>query len=313
MSRKVDEQDQARKVKTRFRMLQHAQKISHNVSQTCRFFGISRSQYYIWLRRYEKQGQEGLRDRSRRPSMIRYRIPAEVIALILRIREERRYGAVRMSLYLQRHYQVYVSPTTILKIFHRHRVTRVSLKRYRPGPKPQADGPLPVPGQSVQVDVKFVPRVGRARQRFYQFTAIDEATRYRVLRVYDYNNTRSAVAFLEEVRRRLPFAIQRIQTDNDSSFGPQFTWHLADLGIAHRHIPPASPEVNGKVERSHKTDAEEFYRGKRFATRKHLARKLKRWEKEYNEQRPHLALGGKTPAERVQELARPSQPVRNLS
>ncbi|MCI0717871.1 MAG: IS481 family transposase [Acidobacteria bacterium] len=307
------EQEQARKVKTRSRMLQHAQKISHNVSQTCRFFGISRAQYYIWLRRFEKDGMQGLRDWSRRPSKIRHRIPPEVIALILRIREERRYGAVRMSLYLQRHYQVYVSPTTILKIFRRHHVGRVSLKRYHPGPKPQAEGPLPVPGQSVQVDVKFVPRIGRARQRFYQFTAIDEATRYRVLRVYDYNNTHSAMAFLEEVRQRLPFAIQRIQTDNDSSFGPQFTWHLADLGIAHRHIPPASPEVNGKVERSHKTDEEEFYRGKHFRNRKQLARKLKRWEKEYNEQRPHLALKGKTPAERVQELARPSQPVRNPS
>lgn len=147
-----------------------------------------------------------------------------------------------MSVYLQRHYQVYVSPTTILKIFHRHHVGRVSLKRYRSGPKRQVEGPLPVPGQSVQVDVKFVPRVGRARQWFCQFTAIDEATRYRVLPVYDYNNTRSAVAFLDEVRRRLPFAIQRIQTDNDSSFGPQFTWHLADLGIAHRHIPPPVPK-----------------------------------------------------------------------
>jgi transposase InsO family protein len=218
-----------------------------------------------------------------------------------------------MSLYLQRHYQVYVSPTTILKIFHRHHVGRVSLKKYHPGPKRQAEGPLPVPGQSVQVDVKFVPRVGRARQRFYQFTAIDEATRYRVLRVYDYNNTRSAVAFLEEVRRRLPFAIQRIQTDNDSSFGPQFTWHLADLGIGHRHIPPACPEVNGKVERSHKTDQQEFYQGNQFRSRQQLARKLKRWEKEYNERRPHLALEGKTPAERVHELARPSQTVRNPS
>jgi len=254
MSRKVDEQEQRRKVKARLRMLQHYQKISRNVSQTCRFFGISRSQFYIWLRRFEKEEVEGLRDRPRRPSMIRYRIPPEVIALILRIREERRYGAVRMSLYLQRHYQVYASPTTILKIFHRHRVTRVSLERYRPGPKQRNEGPLPVPGQTVQVDVKFVPRVGRARQRFPQFTAIDEATRYRVLRVYDYNNTRSAVTFLEAVRRRLPFAIQRIQTDNDSSFSRQFTWHLADLGIVHRHIPPACPEVNGKVERSHKTD-----------------------------------------------------------
>ncbi len=160
--------------------------------------------------------------------------------------------------------------------------------------------------------MKFVPRLGRARQRFYQFTAIDAATRYRVLPVYDYNNTRSAVAFLDEVRRRLPFAIQRMQADNDSSFGPQFTWHLADLGIAHRHIPPASPEVNGRVERSHKTDAEEFYGGKQFGSRKQLAGKLRKWEKEYNEQRPHLALRGKTPAERVLELARPSQSVRNL-
>ncbi len=313
MKRALYEQEQARKVKTRFRMLQHAQKISHNISQTCRFFGVCLAQYYIWLRRYEKNGMDGLRDRSRRPSMIRCRIPSEVIALILRIREERRYGAVRMSLYLQRHNQVYVSPTTILKIFHRHHVGRVSLKRYRPGPKLQAEGPLPVPGQSAQIDVKFVPRAGHARQRFYQFTAIDEATRYRVLRVYNYNNTRSAVTFLDEVRRRLPFAIQRIQTDNDSSFGPQFTWHLADLGIAHRHIPPASPEVNDKVERSHKTDAEEFYRGKQFRNRKQLGHRLRGWEKEYNEQRPHLALKGKTPAERALELARPSQPVRNLS
>jgi transposase InsO family protein len=103
--------------------------------------------------------------------------------------------------------------------------------------------------------VKFVPRIGRARQRFYQFTAIDEATRYRVLRIYDHNNTKTAMDFLKEVREHFPFTIQKIQTDNDSSFGPQFTWHLADLRISHRHIPPGCPEVNGKVERSHKTDA----------------------------------------------------------
>ncbi len=103
------------------------------------------------------------------------------------------------------------------------------------------------------------------------------------------------------------------RTDNDSSFGPQFTWHLADLGIAHRRIRPATPEANGKVERSHKTDEDEFYRDRKFKNRKDLTRKLKRWEEEYNEGRPHLALKGKTPAERVLELARPSQPVRNPS
>jgi len=100
MKRSFYEQEQARKAKTRLRMLQHAERISHNLSQTCRFFGVSRSQFYIWQRRFEKKGVEGLRDMSRRPNMIRYRIPPEMIALILRVREERRYGAVRMSLYL---------------------------------------------------------------------------------------------------------------------------------------------------------------------------------------------------------------------
>ena len=56
MKRPLYEQEQARKVKTRFRMLQHAQRISHNVSQTCCFFDISRAQYYIWLHRFEKNG-----------------------------------------------------------------------------------------------------------------------------------------------------------------------------------------------------------------------------------------------------------------
>lgn len=127
MKNPVYEQIQARKVKARLRMLQHAQRVSGNVSQTCRFFGVSRSFFYIWRNRYEKNGLAGLRDQPRRPHRIRFRIPPEIVSLILRIREERCYGAVRSSLNLQRHYHAYVSPTTILKIFHRHHVGRISL------------------------------------------------------------------------------------------------------------------------------------------------------------------------------------------
>jgi hypothetical protein len=92
--------------------------MSGNASQTCRFFGVSRALFYIWKERFEKHGVTGLRDLPRRPHKIRFRIPSEIVSLILRIREERRYGAVRISLYLQRHRHAYVSPTTILKIFH---------------------------------------------------------------------------------------------------------------------------------------------------------------------------------------------------
>jgi transposase InsO family protein len=71
--------------------------------------------------------------------------------------------------------------------------------------------------------------------------------------------------------------------------------------------------VNGKVERSHKTDSQEFYQGRHFKHKRDLARKLKRWETEYHEDRPHLALKGKTPAERVRELVQPSTSVKDLS
>jgi hypothetical protein len=68
-------------------MPQHAQRVNGNVSQTCRFFGASRALFYIWKKRYEKNGLAGLRDPSRRPHHIRYRIPSEIVSLILRIRK----------------------------------------------------------------------------------------------------------------------------------------------------------------------------------------------------------------------------------
>ncbi len=219
------------------------------------------------------------------------------MALILEIRRERQYGPLRISFFLQRYHNVYVSAHTIHRILKRHRVPHVSRKRYRPGPRRRRE--LHVPGQSVQVDVKHLKLGGR---RFYQFTAIDEATRYRVLRVYAHNSIRSATDFVDELRRRFPAAIQRIQTDHGSEFGTDFTWHLRDLGLAHRHIPRGCPESNGKVERSHRTDEDEFYRRTILRSPAELAQKLRQWEHEYNHRRPHLALRGSTPAERLCEL-----------
>lgn len=151
----------------------------------------------------------------------------------------------------------------------------------------------------MQVDVKHIRLTSG---RLYQFTAIDEATRYQVLKIYDHNNIRSAIDFVDEVRGKLPVAIKRIQTDWGSEFGSHFTWHLEDLGIEHKHIPAGCPEANGKVERSHRTDADEFYARFSFSTPSELRAALKTWESEYNERRPHLALNGKTPSERLLEL-----------
>lgn len=89
---------------------------------------------------------------------------------------------------------------------------------------------------------------------------MDEASRYRVLKICANSSMRSAIDFVEELRRRLPVAVRPIRTDHGSEFGTESTRHLHDLGIAHRHIARGSPENIGKVERSHRTDEEEYYR-----------------------------------------------------
>jgi transposase InsO family protein len=304
--------DDDRRAHARLRVIEHYLRVTKNVSRTCRFFGMSRTTFYVWFRRFEKEGAIGLRERPRRPHMIRFQIPPEVIALILQIRREKEYGAPRISLHLQRYHQVYVSATTIVKILARHHMRRLGWNGRRPPPRKQA--PPRTPGESLQVDVNFVPKRISGNLQFYQFTAIDEASRFRVLRIFDHNSTKSAVAFLDEVRKVFPTALKRVQTDNGSEFGWDFTWHLRDLGIDHRRIPRGCPEVNGKVERSHRTDSQEFYRRIKSASLRQLAQALATWEREYNFGRPHMALKGATPAEQLHgSLQAAKRGVRDLS
>jgi len=84
----------------------------------------------------------------------------------------------------------------------------------------------PLPGHRVQLDVKFIqplPGVPKPR-KYYQFTAIDDCTRLRVLRIYPKLNQQTAIQFLDYVLERLPFRVEVIQTDNGVEFGASFHW-----------------------------------------------------------------------------------------
>ncbi len=106
MRHAVNEREQTRKAKPRLRMIEHYEQVSGNVSQTCRFFGLSRTQFYIALRRYREAGVAGLRERPCGPHQSPLRTPPHIEALIPRIREDRQYGTVRLGLFLQRDHQV---------------------------------------------------------------------------------------------------------------------------------------------------------------------------------------------------------------
>ena len=150
------------------------------------------------------------------------------------------------------------------------------------------------PGDSVQVDVKFV-RVNR--QRYFQYTALDDCTRFRVLRLYRYLNHRTSVAFFRELREAMPFPIRKLQCDNGTEFPLEFALTVQAAGIRHRYITPRRPEQNGKVERSHRIDDEEFWQRESFASFDDATVGLQAWERRYNHERFSMALRGHTPIE----------------
>ncbi len=162
--------------------------------------------------------------------------------LILELRRDRNLGAKRIQAELLRHHNWRVSTATIWKVLARHQVP--PLRRHR---TPQA--PIrysrSVPGERIQVDtMKIAPGI-------YQYTAIDDCTRFRVLGIYSRRTARNSVRFLEErMIDEFPFPIQRIQSDRGAEFfGLEFQQAMRPNSIKFRPIRPRSPHLNRKVER----------------------------------------------------------------
>ena len=162
----------------------------------------------------------------------------------------------------------------------------------------------------VEIDVKWVP--GRIQgERYYQFTAIDCASRWRYLNAYPFASNHYALEFLKELLSIAPFKIKAIKTDNASIFTNRYLGYAMskdplnprihdldvmchNLGIDHYLIDPGKPAQNGKVERSHRTDQEHFYDQLKFKSFEELQYKIRLWNMEYNDTK-HCALNGKTP------------------
>jgi transposase InsO family protein len=168
-----------------------------------------------------------------------------------------------------------------------------------------------VPGHHIQVDVKFLNFIkpnGKKIRRF-QYTAIDDATRIRALKIYTKHTQKNSINFLDYVIDKFPFRIHTVRTDNGHEFQAKFHWHLADMGVNHVYIQPATPRLNGKVERSHGTDEAEFYQLLNYNGDVDLIKKLKIWENDYNFSRPHSSLKGKAPYEVLRDKLNATEKV----
>jgi transposase InsO family protein len=298
-----------RQARRRLAILQHADEVTGNVALTCRYYGITRQSFYVWKRRYEECGLDGLKDRSRRPKVSPNATHVDVVGKILYLRQHYHFGPAKISMYLKRYHEVSVSSSGVWRILKRLDLNRLpASQRNKRLDKRWQRYEKQLPGHQVQIDVKFIaPIAGAARRKYYQYTAIDDCTRLRVLRIYPHLNQKTAIQFADYVLEKLPFQVQVIQTDNGSEFGSSFHYHVLDKGVGHRYIKPRTPRLNGKVERSHRIDAEEFYRllgGAIIDDAKVFNNKLQQWEDYYNFERPHGGLGGQTPYERLRQKTR---------
>jgi transposase InsO family protein len=301
----LTEQELSRRAKRRLAIIRHAEEVTGSVALTCRYYGISRQCYYVWYRRWQAEGLAGLRDRSSRPLICPNTTRTEVVGKIIYLRQHYHFGPLKIAMYLKRYHDIQISHSGVWRVLKRLDLNRLPASQcYKRHDRRWKRYEKPLPGHQVQLDVKFIQPLPGARRKHYQFTAIDDCTRLRVLRIYPQLNQKTAIQFLDYVLERLPFRVEVIQTDNGAEFQSRFHWHVLDKGIGHVYIKPHTPRLNGKVERSHRIDAEEFYQlldGVVIDDTEVFNDKLREWENFYNYHRPHGSLGGQTPYERLKQ------------
>jgi len=166
----VTEKELARGGPRRLAVIRHAQEVTGNVSMTCRYFGITRQAFYKWLRRYEEQGLEGLRDRSRGPHVIPHATKPEVVSKIVYLRQHYHFGPHKIAMYLKRYHDIEVSPSGVWRILKRLDMSRLpASQRYRRHVDRWKRYEKPLPGHRVQIDVKFIaPLPGSRKKKHYQ-------------------------------------------------------------------------------------------------------------------------------------------------
>ena len=289
--------------------------LKYGVTRASRQYKVPRKTIYRWREKYDGT-VDSLRNKSRRPhSHPKQHTEAEL--KLIKDNKARNKETGLVVLWIKLRARGYTrSITSLYRVMCRigiYKKTPSKKKEYIPKPYEQMD----YPGQRIQIDVKFVPKncltkeLREKEEWYYQYTAIDEYTRKRVLWASKEHSTYTSAQFVDVVIKKFGFKIECIQTDNGFEFTNRLNRHmtnketlfekkLKELGIRHKLIRPRTPRHNGKVERSHRKDQERLYYKRVFLSFEDFKEKLRRWEREYNNF-PLKPLGWKSPNDKLKE------------
>ena len=278
-------------------VIKHAK--NKGVKKTLEEFKVSRATIYRWIKKFDGTNKS-LLDKSRRPhshpnqhteeelrNIRNYKAKNKnkgLVMLWLKLREKTGYSRSIVSLY--------------------RAMIRLGIYKKTPSKKKQPENreykQATYPGEKIQVDVKYVPTNCMLNEdkekniRYYQYTAIDEYSRQRVVMATKEHSTYESAKFVKLIIKKFKFNIETIQTDNGLEFTNRLSYkadrntktffekELEANNIKHKLIKPRTPKQNGKVERSHRKDQENLYFEQKFLSFEDFKRKLSRWIREYN-------------------------------
>ncbi len=278
----------------RFKQVVIEYSYKHGVTTAAIRYKTSRQNIYRWRKKYDGT-LRSLADGSHRPHSHPNQHTEEEVTLVKNIRRRNPHAGL-VVFWVKLRQRGYTRSISGLY----HLLRRIDGKPIKlPNPKKESKPyeQMQYPGQRGQIDVKFVPAVclvGEvADKKFYQYTFIDEYSRFRYLEAFEEHSTYSSTQFLLHVVEKFPYAVECIQTDNGFEFTNRlsnsktkpltmFEKTLAKLQIRHKLIKPFTPKHNGKVERSHRKDNEEFYASHKFYSFEDFKKQLAVRQRYYN-------------------------------
>lgn len=273
--------------------------------------GISRRTASKWLARHRRGGERRHHDRSSAPRRCPRRTPERCVAEIETLRRERLTGpAIALRLGMAR--------STVGLILRRLGLGRLAALEPKP---PQNRYERSAPGEMIHLDIKKLGRfaapghrttgdrqAGRSRHIGWDFlhVCVDDASRLAYTEILPSEGQHDTTAFLERALAwlgRHGVTVQRVMTDNGSAYRSKlFAAALVRAGARHVRTRPYTPRTNGKAERFIQTSLREWAYARPYASSAERAGAVGPWTDGYNTVRPHSAILGLTPWQRVNNL-----------